>query len=103
MFPKTNWTRLLLCLFLLLFSFAGQSQVLRGVVLDAKTGEPMSGATVVVKRADEKEFKQLNSDLRQYVQLDGYFTFRNLAAGEYVLEVTFANYKKHAGHVSVGK
>jgi len=103
MLSKANWTRLSLSLLLILFSFISQAQVLRGVVLDAKTGEPMSGATVVVKNSSEKEFKQLNNRFRQFVQLDGYFTFKDLPAGEYEVEVTFANYKKQSSQCTVGK
>ena len=93
MLSKANRTRLSLSLFLLLFSFITQAQTLRGVVLDAKTGEPMSGATVLIKP----------NNIRQFVRLDGYFTFKNLPAGEYEMEITFANYKKHAEHISMEK
>ncbi|WP_431210397.1 hypothetical protein ACQ86N_30920 [Puia sp. P3] len=66
MLSKANQARLSLSLLFTLFSFISQAQTLRGVVLDAKTGEPMSGATVLIRP----------SNLRQYVQLDGYFTFK---------------------------
>jgi len=102
MLSKANRTRLLFSLLLILFSFLSQAQALRGVVLDAKTGEPMSGATVVVKNTSEKEFRQLNTRYRQFVQLDGYFTFKDLPAGEYEVEITFANYKKHSEHINLG-
>jgi outer membrane receptor protein involved in Fe transport len=95
MSSKTNAFRLglsLLCLLCFIFGEAqplpGHAQTLRGVVLDAKTGEPMSGATVILHPA-----ANASSLLKQFVRLDGYFTFRNLQAGDYVLEISFTNYK----------
>lgn len=96
MSSKTNALRLALSLICLLFSFLGQAQTLKGVVLDAKTGEPMSGATVVVRTAGA------SSTLRKFVQLDGYFTFKDLENGEYDVEISYTNYKKYAQHCTVG-
>ena len=97
MSSKTNGRRLVLSLLCILFSFLAEAQVLKGVVLDSKTGEPMSGATVVVRPAADASLS-----LKQYVQLDGYFTFRNLQNGDYELEISFANYKRFKQHVKVG-
>jgi outer membrane receptor protein involved in Fe transport len=101
----TKATRARLCLFFLftLLYFTGHSQVLKGIVLDARTGEPMSGATVMIKVSSQAQFVQLRNNLKQFVQLDGYFTFKNITIGDYEVEVSFANYKKHSEHVSIGK
>ncbi|HMH22490.1 MAG TPA: TonB-dependent receptor [Puia sp.] len=91
MLTKTICTKLCLCsLFLLLF-FCGRAQTIKGIVLDARTGEPMTGATVMV----------LEAGRQQFVKLDGYFTFKDLAAGDYEVEISYANYKKHSEHVTV--
>src|ERR1700748_3130608 len=75
---KANPIRLALSLILfLLLSLTARTQVLKGQVLDAKTGEPMSGATIEIKG------KNLSHDRKLFVQLDGIFVFRNLPAGEY--------------------
>jgi TonB-dependent receptor len=93
MTAKSICRKLCFCLFFFLLYHIGHSQTLRGVVLDAKTGEPMIGATVLIKESGRKQF----------VQLDGYFTFRNINAGDYQVEVSFANYKKHSEHITVNK
>jgi len=91
MLTKTICKRFILCSLFLLLYFFGRSQTIRGVVLDARTGEPMTGATVTVKEAGKKQF----------VKLDGYFTFKNLTPGDYEVEVTFTNYKKYDEHITV--
>lgn len=76
---------------LIFFYFTGRSQSIRGIVLDAKTGEPMTGATVSVRGTGKSQF----------VKLDGNFFIRSLAPGDYDVEVSFANYKKYSEHVTV--
>lgn len=97
MSSKANSKRLALSLLCIFLSFLGEAQVLKGVVLDAKTGEPMSGATVVVKTTADAATIQ-----KKYVKLDGYFTFKDLVAGDYDLEISFANYKRSIQRVTVG-
>lgn len=92
---KANPIRLALSLLLLFLSLAARTQVLKGQVLDAKTGEPMSGATIELKG------KNLSGDRKLFVRLDGNFVFRNLPAGEYEVEVSFANYKKYKEHFTI--
>ncbi|HEY4286547.1 MAG TPA: TonB-dependent receptor [Puia sp.] len=92
MSSKANHAWLILSLLFLLFSAAASAQVLKGQVLDAKTGEPMSGATVEIKAAGSPDHKQ-------FVKLDGSFLFKNLRTGEYEIEISFANYKKQKEHV----
>lgn len=93
MTAKSICQKLCFCILFFLLYHTGHSQTLRGVVLDAKTGEPMIGATVLVRESGQKQF----------VQLDGYFTFKNINPGDYEVEVSFANYKKHSEHVTVNK
>jgi outer membrane receptor protein involved in Fe transport len=79
---------------LILFLLAGlgaYSQEIKGVVTDFKTGEPMTGATVMIKETSKV----------QYVQLDGKFSFKNIKPGSYSLEITFTNYKTIEKPVSV--
>lgn len=63
---------------LTLSSFAGD---VKGRVLDAGTGEPLVGATVVLNKHTF------------LVRLDGTYIFKNVAAGKYTLQVTYAGYK----------
>src|SRR5258708_3965622 len=95
MSSKANLQRLGSSLLFLILSLIGRGQSLKGQVLDAKTGEPMSGATVEIKASNtKKEFKQ-------FVQLDGHFLFKNLQSDDYEVEVTYSNYKKHQEHISI--
>jgi len=84
-------------LLLLLFYLTGTSQI-RGVVLDAATGEPMAGATVMVKESSQASF---HFGKRQFVRLDGYFAFKDVPSGDYEVEVSFTNYKKYSEHITL--
>ena len=70
---------------------AANAQTIKGKVTDAGTKEPMVGATVLLKGTDKS----------QVVQLDGYFTFRNLKPGDYELELHFVSYKTKQLKVTV--
>lgn len=77
-------------LFLLTIILTGLSTVLRaqtikGNVTDAKTNETLIGATVHI----QKDNFQLNT----LVKLDGVYTFKNVPAGTYKLQVHFVGYK----------
>jgi hypothetical protein len=65
--------------------------MIKGTVVDAKTGEPMLGATATLHETGK----------RQFVQLDGVFTFRNLDPGTYEVEVSYANYTTYHQQVVV--
>ncbi len=91
MFSKANCMRVCMSFIFIFFYFIGRGQAIRGIVLDAKTGEPMTGATVSVKGTGKSQF----------VKLDGNFAVRSLAPGDYEVEVSYANYKKHSEHVTV--
>ncbi|HTH83018.1 MAG TPA: TonB-dependent receptor [Mucilaginibacter sp.] len=68
------------------FCFSSFAQtVLKGNVTDSKTGETLIGATVHI----EKNATTLNTS----VKLDGSYTFNNIAAGIYHLQVSYIGYK----------
>ena len=60
-------------------SFAG---TIKGKIRDSKTGEPMTGATVILE----------HTHYTTTVQLDGSFTFRHIPAGRYEILVTSVGY-----------
>ena len=61
-------------------SFAG---TIKGKIQDSKTGEPMTGATVILAR----------THYTTTVQLDGTFTFRHIPAGKYEIVVSSVGYQ----------
>lgn len=68
-------------IFVLFFNSFAFSQGVKVRVLDALSGEPLVGATVVLN-------KQTN-----YIKLDGTFIFKNASVGENKLTITFTGYK----------
>ena len=64
---------------LTLFSFAG---TIKGKIRNSKTGEPMTGATVVLE----------HTHYTTTVELDGSFTFRHISAGKYQILVSSVGY-----------
>jgi outer membrane receptor protein involved in Fe transport len=80
-------------LFTLITGFAAtaNAQSIKGKVTDAITKEPMVGTTVVLKETGKSQF----------LQLDGFFIFKNLKAGEYTLEFSFVSYKTKQIKVTV--
>lgn len=85
--------RKLLLFFLLglLFSFSSFAQEIRGKVTDDLTKESIIGTAVVLKETGKT----------QVVQLDGFFTFKNLKPGDYNLEFRFMSYKTKQLKVTV--
>lgn len=74
---------LLLSIFITCISFAG---IIKGKVVDARTGEPLVGATVEIEMGKTKYTTVVN--------LDGTFTFKNVPAGKYELKIKSLGYKK---------
>lgn len=66
-----------------LLSFSAMAQSIKGKVTDAATKEPMVGTTILIKETGKV----------QLVQLDGYFTVKNLSPGVYNLEFRFISYE----------
>lgn len=79
---------LLLFSFGLLFSISSFAQTIKGKVADAKTGEPMVGATVHLIQANLNTVVSTN--------LNGSFTFKNAVPGHYTVSVNFVGYKQSA-------
>lgn len=68
---------------LLFCSSFSYSQTLKGKVIDAVTGEPMTGANVSLSPTGKK----------QTVLLDGTYTFKSLKPGTYELEINYVSYQ----------
>ncbi len=77
---KTSILTLIGCC-LTFLSFAG---TIRGKIRDSKTGEPMTGATVVLE----------HTHYTTTVELDGSFTFRHIPIGKYQVVVSSVGYTK---------
>ncbi|HET6255574.1 MAG TPA: TonB-dependent receptor [Puia sp.] len=75
---KTSILTLIGCC-LSLLSFAG---TIKGKIRDSKTGEPMTGATVILE----------HTRYTTTVELDGSFTFRHIPTGKYQILVTSVGY-----------
>ena len=60
------------------------AQNIKGKVIDAETGEPLIGATIILK--DTKFFTLVN--------LDGTYSFKNIPPGKYDVKVTQSGYEK---------
>jgi TonB-dependent receptor len=71
---------LLTCLY-----YSSFAQTIRGNVTDAKSGETLIGATVHIEHN--------NSSLNATVKLNGTYTFNNVPAGSYKLQVRYIGYK----------
>jgi TonB-dependent receptor len=68
------------------FCFSSFAQtVLKGNVTNSKTGETLIGATVHIEKGP--------TTLNTSVKLDGTYTFNNIQAGNYKLQVTYLGYK----------
>jgi len=81
---------LLVLPFVLFAGFAhasGSTGIIKGTVIDKKTGEPMIGATVHIKN------KSTDFTLATSTGLDGSYNFRNLPAGKYEVEAKYISYK----------
>lgn len=83
---RGKFLTLISVLTLSLFSFSsfGQGSI-SGVVKDAKSGETIVGANVVIQ----------GTTIGAATDLDGNFLINNVAAGTYVIQVSFVTYKTH--------
>jgi hypothetical protein len=78
--------RYLLFVLMIGFAAAANAQMIKGKVTDDVTKESLIGATVQLKETGKT----------QVVQLDGYFTFKDIKPGDYTLEFRFVSYEiKH--------
>ncbi|XWN37591.1 MAG: TonB-dependent receptor [Balneola sp.] len=81
-----------LALFLPCF-VAAQSGTISGTITDAKTGEPLTGATVILESIPSKGGA---------ADADGSYTITNVAAGDYTLVAKFIGFKEIKRNVTVG-
>ncbi|MEM9836862.1 MAG: TonB-dependent receptor [Bacteroidota bacterium] len=77
---------LLLCFCLFTSLLTAQSGIIRGNIVDAENGDPISFGTVQIQGTD----RAMNTDV------DGFFSFSNLAGGEYVIEASYLGYATKA-------
>ena len=80
-FKKT----LLTCALLFCFNLILHAQSIRGNIIDAKTGETLIGATVIIENGT---FKQSTT-----VKLDGSYLFKNIPPATYKLYASYIGYK----------
>jgi hypothetical protein len=77
----------LFCAILFLFFFKTTAQTLRGTVIDAETGGPVTGATVQLRRA------QSGAEIRSIASNpDGAFSFEDIHPGYYRCEISSVGY-----------
>ena len=69
--------------------------VVRGTIVDAKTGEALPFVPVVLKRNGKKEAVATTD-------FDGNFVINKIPAGEYELEVSYVGYKRLNQRVTIG-
>jgi outer membrane receptor for ferrienterochelin and colicin len=81
----------LLPLLVLFYFFAAsayaQSNTIKGTITDKANGEPLIGATVILK-------SNTHAALSTAAGLDGSFILRNVKGGEYELEIKYISYQK---------
>ncbi|MEO5591951.1 MAG: TonB-dependent receptor [Chitinophagaceae bacterium] len=91
-----SFTKRICCFALIIFisttSFAG---VIKGRVTDARTGEPLVGATVEIVQNKVKKYAIVN--------LDGSYIIKNLPAGDYELSIKSVGYGVIKNHAVVVK
>jgi len=89
---KKLFTSIFLLFLLTGFGFA---QGIKGTVIDKKTGEPLIGATVHIKSKGSSSQKATSTGL------DGSFSFKGIATGEYEVEAKYISYKDESKNVNV--
>lgn len=76
---------LIFVLFISFIAYANAQATLKGKVTDAKTGEPLIGATVHIQHG--------TTQLNTVVKLDGSYLFKSVTPGTYQLQVKYVGYK----------
>jgi len=84
MISRTTQLFLFLVLFLTCVATKSFSQTVKGNAFDAKTGEPLVGATVHIE----------DTKYTTAVELDGSYTFKNVKPGKYEIEIDLVGYEK---------
>ena len=65
---------------------ASAQGVLTGLITDARTGEQLIGANILLQQEESARTRGINTGL------DGRYTFSNLPAGTYTMRVTYVGY-----------
>ncbi|HEY5325588.1 MAG TPA: TonB-dependent receptor, partial [Mucilaginibacter sp.] len=90
-FTKYRFYYPAILILLLLICNESFSQTLTGKVIDKTSNETLTGASVLLKETGQSAF----------VQLDGYFRFKNIKPATYTLITSFIGYEKLSQAVSV--
>ncbi len=69
-----------------------QNQTVRGTVIDSESGDPLTGATVVLG----------NNQYYGVAGLDGTFIIRNVPLGEYQITVSYISFQSYETTITVG-
>jgi len=86
-----SFTNRLVCLAFIFISTVSFAGVIKGRITDARTGEPLAGATV--------EVVHNNTHLYSTVNLDGTYIIKNVAAGDYSLTIKSVGYSAVTNHI----
>lgn len=78
-------SRIFLAFLLSSASLCASAQTIKGKVFDLATGEPLTGATVKIARDSFSRSASVN--------LDGSYSFKNLAVGTYTVTASFIGYR----------
>ena len=82
---------LLLFIFVVQFSSAAGSGLIKGHVFDKVTGEPLIGANIVIQ----------NTSLGVAADVDGGYVLRLVPVGEWTLNISYLGYKSFSMHVII--
>jgi hypothetical protein len=82
---------LLLPLLFFGFSVFSQMQMIKGKVVDANTGEPLSGASIALIKGSQK--------YTRFTGFGGVYNFKNIPAGKYDLVVSFIGYEAYRSEI----
>lgn len=88
---KSSCKSIIILSLLLAFGSVLNAQSIKGKVTDASSGEPLIGATVLLKGTNEKAL----------VRLDGSYVFKNIKPGAYELIIEFVGYESLSRSVTI--
>lgn len=84
--------QVLLGIFLLVSGAQAMAGILKGRALDATTGQPVIGATLLLD----------NTKLHAVSGLDGSYTIKNIPAGTYTIRISYVSYRTMTRDVVIG-
>lgn len=81
-------------LFTLLFSFSAKAALIKGLVTDSKTGQPLMGAHIQIEPGNKQS---------EQTGLNGSFVLRNLQANStYTIKVSYLLYHSYTSTITIG-